>query len=344
MICFYSKYLASLTLVALVATGCTGKKGDHQKVEPIKVKVSKVQSYSSNDLQSYVGVVEEESAAALSFSVQGMVERIYVSEGQSVTKGQLLATLGKENLQSSYDAAVATLKQAQDAVNRLQQLYNNKSLPEIKYVEAQTKLEQARSMAEISKKNLSNVQLKAPFDGVIGKKYIEIGENAIPGNAAFNLLKIGSVKVKVAIPEDEISNITLGRVATVDIPAANALGRSGKIVDKGISAHPISHSYDIKIALTNSNRELMPGMVCRVWLDKKESSTAIVLPNTAVQLSPDGKKYVWCIENGKAKAVTITTGALSEKGVTITAGLVPGAEVITDGYQKISEGMEVTAL
>lgn len=335
--------LAASLLLAAILGGCNAKKQDKAAQQAIRVKAITLQESSFTSEKSFVGVIEEETASALSFSVQGNVEKILVNEGQLVSKGQLLAELNTDNLQSSYDAAKATLKQAQDANARLQQLYNNNSLPEIKYVEAQTKLEQAQSMASIAGKNLRNSRLTAPFSGVIGRRSIQVGENAIPGNTAFTLLNISSVKVKVAIPEDEIASIILGQNALVSVPAASSLSANGQVVEKGIVAHPMSHTYDIKIRLQNAERKLMPGMVCKVWFNQGKS-TSIVLPNTAIQSTPEGDKYVWCISDGKAKAVKVTTGDLSEKGVIILTGLTRGNIVITEGYQKVSEGMEVTAL
>ena len=336
-------FYAAIALAMLLAS-CTSKSQEMQREQGVKVKTISLKSDELTASKSYVGVVEEETASALSFSVQGNVERIYVTEGQLVNKGQLLAELGTENLKSACDAAQATLKQAQDAMSRLQQLYDNKSLPEIKYVEAQTKLDQARSMAAISKKNLSNSRLTAPFSGIIGKRMVDIGENAIPGSTAFTLLDITSVKVKVAIPEGEISQIAIGKEASVNIPAIGDQKFRGKIVEKGIVAHPVSHTYDIKIGLPNGDRTLMPGMVCRIWFNGDAKSSAFVLPNNVVQVSSDGQKYVWCVVNNRAKAVKITTGGLSGQGVIVESGLTEGDVIISEGFQKVSEGMEVVVL
>lgn len=337
-------YLCAVVATATLLACCTSKSQETQKEQGIRVKTITLKSDKLTTSKSYVGVVEEETASALSFSVQGNVERIYVTEGQLVKKGQLLAELGTENLRSAYDAAQATLKQAQDAMGRLQQLYDNKSLPEIKYVEAQTKLDQARSMAAISKKNLSNSRLTAPFSGVIGKRMVDIGENAIPGSAAFTLLDITSVKVKVAIPEGEISQIAIGKEASVNIPAIGDQKFRGKIVEKGIVAHPVSHTYDIKIRIPNGDRKLMPGMVCRIWFVGGTASSAFVVPNNVVQVSPDGQKYVWCVVNKRATAVKVTTGGLSGQGVIVESGLTEDDAIISEGFQKVSEGMEVIVL
>ena len=75
------------------------------------------------------------------------------------------------------NASAASLRQAEDAYARMRTLHENKSLPDMKWVEVESKLEQARSMERISRKNLEDRNLYAPFGGVIGKRMVEAGEN-----------------------------------------------------------------------------------------------------------------------------------------------------------------------
>lgn len=325
----------------LVSAGCSsGKRTDNaEKVIPVEVvTVSEDAQASSRD---YVGVIEEESASALSFQVQGNVVEVTVGEGDRVKQGQLLAKLNDDNLQSTYNAAKASLKQAEDAMERLQKLYDNQSLPEMKYVEVRSKLEQARSMEEVARKNLNESHLVAPFDGVIGKRSVEVGENVMPGQSVFTLLKINRVKVKISVPENEISGIDGNCTATVSVGALGGKTFTGSVSEKGIVANPVSHTYDARMVLLNPSGELMPGMVCRVQVRDEISAPAIVLPNSAVQVSDRNERFVWCVKDGAAVKVPVVTGDLTGVGLVIENGLTGGEQVITGGYQKVSEGMKV---
>ncbi len=109
--------------------------------------------------RTYVGIVEENTATAVSFTTLGVVRRVYVKEGQYVSKGQLLAEIDATNASNSVDAAQAstsqagdmvaqsraTYAQAKDAYERMKMLHDNGSLPEIKWIEAQTRLQQAET-------------------------------------------------------------------------------------------------------------------------------------------------------------------------------------------------------
>lgn len=334
---------AGISLMIILAVGCSGKKNEPRGEREIPVKIVKVVSSGLVGSQSYVGTVEEESASSLSFQVMGNVERIYVREGQQVDKGQLLASLEQSTLRNTYDAAQASLKQAQDAADRMKILYENKSLPEIKWVEVESKLQQARSMESIARKNLEDACLYAPSGGVIGKRNVEAGENVQPGKPVFTLLNVKTVYIKIAVPEKEISSIGK-RKATITVGALNNQVFEGIVTEKGITANPVSHTYEAKIKLNNGQGLLLPGMVCNVKVESEDTLPAISLPNNVIQVAHTGQRYVWCVRNGKAKAVTVRVGDLTDSGILITDGLSEGDEVITDGYQKVSEDMKVTAL
>lgn len=100
----------------------------------IPVEITVVNLHANTLYQTYIGEIKEEYSSFLSFSVSGNVERIYVNEGEYVSKGTLLASLNKENLQSTYEASLAMLKQAKDGYNRLHKLYEKGSLPEIQWI------------------------------------------------------------------------------------------------------------------------------------------------------------------------------------------------------------------
>lgn len=327
----------------LLLLSCSGGKSKQAEEKRIPVEIVKVSKSVPSDTRVYIGTVEEELASSLSFKVAGNVEQVCVSEGQRVNKGQLLAVLDKATLENTYSASAASLRQAADAYDRMKILYDNKSLPDIKWVEMESKLEQAEAAERIARRNLDDCKLYAPFAGVIGKRTVEIGENVLPGQSVFSLLQIEKVKVRIAVPENEIA--TLGkREATITVAALGGQSFRGAVTEKGITAHLVSHTYEAKIMLGNPSLSLLPGMVCNVHLSGGSSDTCIALPNNAVQIAPDGNRFVWCVVDGRAKQVAVHTGRLTEHGLLIEDGLQEGDAVVTGGYQKISEGMKVSAL
>lgn len=323
------------------AVSCKNKTENSETEEAIPVKVETVTLSQTTGDHNYVGTIEENTGTSLSFPLMGTVEKVMVSAGQSVSKGQLLAVLNQATPKNTYSMALSSLKQAEDAYNRLTQLHDKGTLPEIKYIEVQTALQQAQAAESIARKNLNDCNLYAPFSGFIARKSIEPGMNVAPGLEVVKLVTIDKVNVKVSIPENEISGVKSGTAAIVNVAALNHRQFEGKVEEKGVMANPFSHTYEVKIRINNPQRELMPGMVCEVYIASEKNSGKILLPNGAVQILENGNRFVWLAKDGKATRKMVTTGALTNKGVVINTGLSAGDKVITEGNQKVSEGMKV---
>lgn len=333
-----------LTLLATIIISCGSKDNTEQTPKIIPVKVTEVALSAEDAYRNYVGTAEGSSAISISFSGTGNVERVMVSEGQRVSKGQLLAELNSTTIQNAYEASKATLKQAQDAYDRLSGLHEKGSLPDIKFIEVETGLEQAKAMEAISRKSLEDCKLRAPIDGVIAKRSVEEGQTVMPGISAFKIVSISNVNINVSIPENEIGDIKIGQQATVQVAALNNREYTGAVDLKGVEANPVSHTYKITIRLKNPQSEIMPGMVCKVYLSQPEGkdNKKIIIPNKSVQISPDGKRFVWLVEEDRARRRFISTGSLADYGVFVEDGLKEGEQLIVEGYNKVSEGMQVS--
>lgn len=333
-----------LATLALCLTGCGRSSNVATASKIIPVKVQTIGLSEEANRRNYVGTAQESFALSLTFQTGGIVERVLVSEGQKVSNGQLLAVLSSPTAQSTYNAAQSTLKQAQDAYDRMETLYKKGSLPEIKFVEIETSLEQAKAMEAISRKNMEDCKIYAPFGGIIAKRYVEEGQNAMISTSAFKIVSIDDMDVKVSIPESEIGSIRAGQAATITVSALGNKQYTGVVDKKGVEANSISHTYDIKIRVKNPQSELLPGMVCKAFLQNGAGSRKIVIPNKTVLSTPEGQRFVWLAENQVARRRFITVGSLTDYGVTVETGLSEGDKIITEGYNKISEGMQISVI
>lgn len=333
-------YWICLSAFNLIVASCSTK-NESGTAPIIKVQTELVQTSRITQSQPYVGVVEEEESTALSFTLTGNVQAAKVSEGRIVSKGEVLATLDPSSARSALEAASATLSQAKDAYNRMDQLHKNASLPEIKMVEFTTKLQQAQSGYDIALKNYKDCSLRAPFGGVIGKKYLSPGETVMPGQPVLTLLNIDKVKISVSIPETEISHISSSDSSVIRVAALNNRAFSGGKIEKGVVANSLTHTYNIHITLPNPGKSLLPGMVCSVQLSGKEETSRITVPARAVQCSGNDSLFVWKAANGTAIPCRVLTGEMAGNRITITEGLSAGDRVIIDGYQKVSNGSKI---
>jgi len=339
----FTKSIGSVIAVSIATlAGCTSRYQPKENDSSARVKIETVTESDALNRLDYVGIIEEKSSTALSFSSLGTIEKIFVSEGEYISAGQLLAKLDPTSAQSMLDAARATLKQTQDGYTRLKSVYDKGSLTEVQMVDIETKLQQAQSSYNIAKKNFENCSLYAPVSGVVGEKMAETGEYSVVGKAILTILDISSVKARFSVPENEISAIPSECKCTTTVAALDNKKFEGKKIEKSVTANPVSHTYPVQITLSNPQKELLPGMICKVELTCRDKTKAIVIPIGIIQTAADGQKFVWCEKQGIARRTFVTTGDAKGNGVEITSGLSVNDHIITEGYQKISEDEKIT--
>ena len=332
-----------LMLLSVILIGSCGEKKKQNAKAPTRVKTQVVTPGMLDNAQTYVGIVEEHEATAVSFTGMGVVKRMLVNEGQAVSAGQLIAEMDDTQARNMLSGAEAQMIQANDALERYKMLHDNGSLPEVKWVEVQSKVAQAQSQLEVAKKNLADCRLTAPVSGIIGKKLIGAGETALPSQAVVSILDISTVKVKVAVPEAEVGGINATTPTSILVEAINGSYQGGKI-EKGVQADALTHTYDIRINVANGDRKLLPGMVANVRF-VSEGSQAIgskMIPVTAVQKKSDGSLFVWTVgKDSTAHRTTVTIGQTQGNYVSVIDGLGIGDRIATEGYQKLSENTKV---
>ncbi len=329
-------------LGAMTLCSCSEKKASGVKA-PTRVETAVVSTSTNKNGPTYVGIVEEREATAVSFTSMGVVKRVTVSEGQAVTRGQLIAEMDDTQARNLLSGAEAQMAQANDALARYQMLHDNGSLPEVQWVEIQSKVAQAKSQLEVAKKNLSDCRLTAPVSGIVGTKAVRAGETALPSQAVVTILDISSVKVKVSVPETEISAIQAHTPSTIKVDATGTT-LTGGLIEKGVQADPLTHTYDVRISVANTERKLLPGMVADVLFAAEESQpTGHRVPVAAVQRNTDGRLFVWTIgQDSTAHRTIVTAGETVGNDIVISDGIRDGQRIVTEGYQKLSEGTKVT--
>ena len=334
-------WLVAFIISCMMLTGCTEK---NRKLEKKNVKVETISVGNTNlgGTKDYVGTIEEKMGSTLSFEIAGNITSIRVEEGDRVSKGQLLATINPTTVKEAHRATLTTLKQAQDAYRRFLPLHQSGTISDMKWVEIESKLEQAKAAESIARQQLSHSTLTAPFAGVIAAKNVDLGTYVLPGQPVLKLANVAQVNAKVSVPEAEISHLHVGDKVKLTVAALSGAIFRGTISEKGIDANPISHTYDVKVGITNPQGRLLPGMVCNAQVQGSAATPShITVPPQSVELDVDNSRFVWTVVNGKAHQQPVTTGDFEGDGIVILSGLKAGDQVIINGQQKVSEGMKV---
>ena len=328
--------------VGVLMTLCScGEKKQTVAEQTVRVKVQQIQAEAVNGEQGFSGTIEEASGASLSFACAGTIRRIYVSDGQTVRQGQLIAELDPTTMQNAYTISKTALEQAQDTYNRMKQLHDGGSLPEMQWISIENQLKSATASEAMARKSLADTKLYAPFSGYIAAKNAEAGQNAAPGMSIVKLVSIGSVKVKISVPEDDVQRIQKGSSMKIIVPALGNREFSGSVTERGVSADPRSRTYEVKATISNHDGQLLPGMICQAFTNYMQGTTGVFVPANLVQLDSDNKTFVWVVNGGKAVKREIFISSETAQGAQVSGGLSDGDQLIVAGQQKVSNGMKV---
>ncbi|MCD8288420.1 MAG: efflux RND transporter periplasmic adaptor subunit [Prevotella sp.] len=338
-------------VIGLLTASCGGS-GQPESEREVAVKTVKVSSELSLEGVAYSGTIEEMTGTALSFGSAGTIATMNVREGMTVAKGQVLATLdGKTQanmLASAHSATVIAqqeLSRAEDTYGRMKTLHDAGSLAEMKWIEVETSLAQAKAAVEaaraqeaIAAKGSADTNLTAPFAGFVATKMADIGQQVVPGTPVVKLVDIDRVKAKFSVGETEVGSLSVGQTMAVRIATLGGAVFEGRISDKSVSADPISRSYDVSVLIDNSGHRILPGMLCEAAATSATGEKTIAVPSQVVLIDETNRRYVWCVSGGKATKKYVTLGRNAGDKVVVTDGLADGDEVITDGRQKVWEG------
>lgn len=326
-------------LLCLLLSSCGGRRKTERTVAPLPVRVLTVGGQTSVVTRTYVGAIEEERRVPLSIETAGRVVEIGCRVGKPVKKGDVLLRVDSAAAVDARDMARATLRQAEDGYRRVAEVHGAGGVTDQQLVEVETKLAQARGMASLAERRVTDCTLRSPCDAVVGDVSAVLGQTLAPTIPVLTLLVIEHLFVSFSVPEDEIAALRIGDAGRLDVPAAAVEGARIRITEKGMKANALSHTYSVRAEVLDKST-LLPGMVSKVQLDAQQRA-GIIVPAACVQVSPEGH-YVWVARSdGTADKQPIVVGDYLPDGALVTYGLQTGDQVITDGFQKLYKGCKV---
>lgn len=327
---------------ALAGCGQAGlKPGKRQETvkQPVAVKVMEVGMTGNSSSRTYVGTVHPAKSSVVSCIYPGTLTELKVVRGQYVRKGDVIAVIESQSVKSSLDMAAATLQQARDGYRRAKSVHESGSMADVKMVEVESKLKQAEAAYEAAEKAYADCVVKAPYPGVVGDVYTETGVELSIAEPIMKIMDISSLEIHIPVPEGEVNSVNSGVRAYVSVPALDMDNIPASLLSKGITASPLSHSYECRFVPDGRVEGLMPGMVCKVVLSWDGNLSAVV-PADIVRTDVSGR-YVWTVKDGTVVKAPVVTGGFSGDGIIVKEGLDDGDLVIVDGVKKVSSGMKV---
>lgn len=340
-----------ITLIAcatLFMWSChTKQPGDRGWSEAIAVETMVVADADAMTERNYVGDIGSEQEVTVSFPLGGTLTKVAVKNGDRVAKGQLLAEVDATTAASLHATALATLRQAEDAYRRLENVHREGGISEVKWVEMETNLEKARQAEVSARKHKEDCSIRAPFSGVVSCADRYVGQELKPGEPFCRVLDMNRLRVGFSVPEQEIGLIKTGDAATATIPALGDAALTLRVSDKSLMANPLGHTYKVYAKVESGERRvenggrLLPDMVAKVKV-RLNAVGGILVPADCVQTMPEGN-IVWVVENGRAQHRLIAVGDFARNSVVVKEGLKANDTVVIAGQQKLYTGAKVVS-
>ncbi len=298
-----------------------------------KVKYETTQAQKGNLLRtvSVTGVLEPENKINVSFKINGRAELVNYDIGDKVKEGVVLAKIDKGTLGSQLAQAQATLnaqKEKYSLIKRRDDLY--------KYEEKQAQkaeVEKARAAITAIREEINETTLRAPIDGIIIRKNIEKGENAIANKTIFTISDENEPIIEADIPESDIVDIKLGQKAEVSLDALSSNENLAAEVTEIEPASTVIQDvvyYKIKLKFEKFDNRLKIGMSADIDINTAEKDDVIMIPWRAVK-EKGNQKYVEILKaNNQVEKIDIKTGLKGDDGsVEVISGIQGGENVVT---------------
>lgn len=332
-------------LAAIVALGCGGDRPDPEaagRVAPrIRVALHTVQPRTARVERRYSGYAHPWEAHGVGFLVGGRVTQILVADGDTVAKGQLLATLAPEDYALVKRLADVQVEAIKPNFERVDGLVADKALPQATYDEVKGRYEAALTQRQQAQRQLDHTRLRAPCDGVVMERRTAVGQVIGPGMPAVVVLDLARIKAKFGVPQQDLGLFPLGTQVTVRFPGV-AGERPGVVHHVAFVPDPKTRTYEVVVAVDNADGALRAGMLAHLAVTAREAE-GLFVPLRAVRTNAEREPIVYLVDPATSKVVErrIEKGALFGTDLEVLSGLAAGDAVIVEGQGFVSPGDEV---
>ncbi len=311
--------------------------GKKNEVRKIPVRVLNMYPTIFNTYLELQGRVDAGNSVNATPEAPGVVQKIYVSNGQFVRRGQTLATLKAETVQNGIAELNTQISFAKTLYEKQKRLWAQEIGTEIQLLSAKNNYESLVKKKATIRSQRNMYAIKAPISGVVDDVNIHVGDMASPGMPnQIRIVNTSALKVEVNVPESYAGNVRRGSRAMIILPDSDdTLVTNVKYVQKTIDQ--VKRTFKAELN-PSSLKGLRPNMIARVKISTYASPRAFVLPAKVIQ-KINGGDYVFVADKaGKAQLKKVKLGKNYQGQVEIKDGLLLDDKVIIAGYEEVNEG------
>ena len=343
--------LAGLLVVALLAVPrllprkaeaphAAPGKGKAPAGQIVSVGVKVVRAGPISETMKVPGTVIPNEQVELKAEASGRIVRLLLREGTPVKKGGLLLKIYDADLQAQLAKATAAFKLAEVNEVRQKTLLEKELISRADYDYSQKELAASRADIELVNAQIVKTEVRAPFDGQVGLKYVSEGAFVSAGTKIADFVGTRPLKVEFSVPERYAGRIGQGTVVRFSVQGS-ATEHPARVFALQPSIDEASRTLRMRAVCTDGAQDVVPGSFAEVNVSFGEKTEAVTVPSEAVVPDIKGQK-VYLVRAGRAAAVPVTTGVRDARDVEIASGIKPGDTVVTTGVLMVRPGMAVT--
>lgn len=355
--CLFIAFLAATLLPLMTSCKKKEEKPKEEVARPVKMMI--VGAGMAGGATKYPGTVRAAQRVDLAFQVSGPLIELPVEESQDMKKGQLIARILPRDFETELSKTKAKSLEAEQQYNRYRELYIKKQVSKADFDKYKAQYDIAKAREKEARDALKDTYLRAPFTGVIAKRYVDNYKDVRAKEPIVSLQDISQIEILLDLPESVM--VTLGKRKRTDTVAfAEFAAAPGKLYPATLKeykteADPQTQTYQVTLLMPQpKNLNVLPGMTANIIRksaiekdDQEKESGPVVIPAAAVFPDETGVPHVWVIDR---TTMTVTrrkvragdlTGADSMQ---ITEGLQSGETIAVTGVTQLREGMKVSDL
>jgi RND family efflux transporter MFP subunit len=337
------KHIVLFLLTALFLAACSQKEPAATASERItRVRVIHPRVIRIPVTVTASGMLATRQEMKLSFKTGGIVRSVPVREGQTVAKGETLASLDLSEIQAQASQASVGFEKAQRDLDRAKNLYRDSVVTLETLQNAESAYELAKAQQRIADFNLKHSCIRAPSKGKIQKILVERNEMIAPGYPAILFASTeNDWVVRIALTDKDIVKVDVGDSATIRMDAFPGEAFDAVVTETGAIADPVTGTYEVELMTSSVKQAFRTGFISRVTVYPDQWLSGFWLPMEAVVDMNDRTGYVFIADGSTARRVEVVTGGLVGDGVLIHEGLNEEDIVITEGASYLEDGSRI---
>ena len=350
--------LLALLLATFLFSACGSDEPAALDETAVNVQVATAEAAQGSGNMTFPGNVESNNQAGLSTIVMGTVTDVPVSVGQTVKEGDVLARIkddqiraNKMQLEANMVQAKANLENTEKNFNRIRNLYAEESATSKELDDISTMYDIAKANVDALEASLREVNemleytvIRAPFDGIVSRKYVSAGDMAAPGHPLIAVADPGTLKITANVPGKWIGIISEGDSVTVSITALNIDAAEAVLTAVSNAGDPMSRQYAIEAQITDPAvaDRMKPGMFAEISIPTGGTESLFIPAGALIKRGQLTGIYT-VSENSRTVLRWVRTGRSAGETVEILTGLAPGEQYIATMEQPLRQGQLVNA-